>query len=321
MNNAAVIVTYNRLSLLKECLACVSRQTIPFSRVIVIENHSTDGTREYLLSREDTKILKEGQNETKDSDKWIWAVLEEENLGGAGGFYQGLALAQEQDYDWVLIIDDDAMIEDDYMEKLLEKAQGQKGVHGLAGSVMTDGKIDVSHRRRITSRLLFAEGSVAEEEYAKPSFCCHAATFCGLVLSGKKMREIGLPKREYFLWYDDTEYCLRLMKCGGITVVPDAVLDHRTVLSKEGMVTKGVLHRIGWRQYYGYRNRYDTARTHLGRWSAWCVLWQYRIFYVMSCLMCLTKDAAKGRENKRILGDVIRDCRQGRLGKHPMYHY
>ena len=71
-------------------------------------------------------------------------------------------------------------------------------------------------------------------------------------------------KKEYFLWYDDIEYCLRLMDAGGITVVPDAVLQHKTVLSKEGMVAKGVLHRIGWRQYYGYRNRYDTAKDILG---------------------------------------------------------
>ena len=57
MNNAVVIVTYNRLELLKECLACVCRQTIPFSRVIVVDNHSTDGTRDYLEGREDTYVF------------------------------------------------------------------------------------------------------------------------------------------------------------------------------------------------------------------------------------------------------------------------
>ena len=67
------------------------------------------------------------------------------------------------------------------------------------------------------------------------------------------------------------------MDAGGITVVPDAVLQHKTVLSKEGMVAKGVLHRIGWRQYYGYRNRYDTAKRHLGKLSAAVILWQYRV--------------------------------------------
>ncbi len=203
MNNAVVIVTYNRVELLKECLACVCGQTIPFSRVIVVDNHSTDGTAEFLAAREDLDVIREP-----------------ENLGGAGGFYDGLQRASQGEYDWVLIIDDDAMIAPDYMEKLLDYANAHTGIYGLAGKVVTEGHIDVSHRRRITNRLLYVESNVTTGEYQKESFSCDAATFCGLLLQGKKMREIGLPQKGYFLWYDDIEYCLRLQECGGVTVVP-----------------------------------------------------------------------------------------------------
>lgn len=305
MNNAVVIVTYNRVELLKECLACVCGQTIPFSRVIVVDNHSTDGTAEFLAAREDLDVIREP-----------------ENLGGAGGFYDGLQRASQGEYDWVLIIDDDAMIAPDYMEKLLDYANAHTGIYGLAGKVVTEGHIDVSHRRRITNRLLYLESNVTIGEYQKESFSCDAATFCGLLLQGQKMREIGLPQKGYFLWYDDIEYCLRLQECGGVTVVPAAVLHHKTVLSKEGMVTKGVLHRIGWRQYYGYRNRYDTAKRHLGSLSAWVILWQYRVFWLLSFFMTWKKETREqGRSNQKILHDVIKDCKAGKLGKHPEYHY
>ena len=305
MNNAVVIVTYNRVELLKECLACVCGQTIPFSRVIVVDNHSTDGTAEFLAAREDLDVIREP-----------------ENLGGAGGFYDGLQRASQGEYDWVLIIDDDAMIAPDYMEKLLDYANAHTGIYGLAGKVVTEGHIDLSHRRRIINRLLYVESNVASEEYQKESFSCDAATFCGLLLQGQKMREIGLPQKGYFLWYDDIEYCLRLQECGGVTVVPAAVLHHKTVLSKEGMVTKGVLHRIGWRQYYGYRNRYDTAKRHLGSLSAWVILWQYRVFWLLSFFMTWKKETREqGRSNQKILHDVIKDCKAGKLGKHPEYHY
>lgn len=305
MNNAVVIVTYNRVELLKECLACVCGQTIPFSRVIVVDNHSTDGTAEFLAAREDLDVIREP-----------------ENLGGAGGFYDGLQCASQGEYDWVLIIDDDAMIAPDYMEKLLDYANAHTGIYGLAGKVVTEGHIDVSHRRQIINRLLYVESNVASEEYQKESFSCDAATFCGLLLQGQKMREIGLPQKGYFLWYDDIEYCLRLQECGGVTVVPAAVLHHKTVLSKEGMVTKGVLHRIGWRQYYGYRNRYDTAKRHLGSLSAWVILWQYRVFWLLSFFMTWKKETREqGRSNQKILHDVIKDCKAGKLGKHPEYHY
>ena len=95
MKTAVVIVTHNRIELLKECLGCVDSQEIPFSRVIVVNNSSTDGTKEYLDSI---------------SDKRYCIIHSEENLGGAGGFYVALKEAQKEEFDWVLIIDDDAMI-------------------------------------------------------------------------------------------------------------------------------------------------------------------------------------------------------------------
>ena len=43
-----VVVTYNRLALLRECLAAIEKQTYPIHKVIVIDNCSTDGTEDFL---------------------------------------------------------------------------------------------------------------------------------------------------------------------------------------------------------------------------------------------------------------------------------
>lgn len=67
---AVTVVTYNRLNLLKECLQALRRQTIK-ADIIIVNNGSTDGTKEYL-----------------DSKEGIF-VIHQENLGGAGGFYAG----------------------------------------------------------------------------------------------------------------------------------------------------------------------------------------------------------------------------------------
>ena len=50
MKFGVIIVTYNRLSLLQECLMNVFSQTVPFHRILVVDNHSTDGTAQYLDS-------------------------------------------------------------------------------------------------------------------------------------------------------------------------------------------------------------------------------------------------------------------------------
>lgn len=44
----------------------------------------------------------------------------------------------------------------------------------------------------------------------KESFDYDLASFCGLLFSRELIKEIGVPKAEYFIWYDDSEYSLRL---------------------------------------------------------------------------------------------------------------
>jgi hypothetical protein len=312
MNCGVVIVTYNRLELLKECVDCVRKASIPFSHIIIVDNCSTDGTKEYLeqLSFPELTVL----HQTK-------------NLGGAGGFYQGLKEAQGLDLDWVLIIDDDAMIAPDYMEVLLQEAdrehKGSRGmpaaVMALAGSVWTDGRLDLTHRRRVISRWLFMEQPVPAEAYKKQrTFNCDCASFCGLVISGQVLKQIGLPRQEYFIWMDDTEYCLRLKPFGGILVVPAAKLNHKTVIPKH---RDSLLKRTTWRHYYGYRNRYDTAKIHFGSISAFFVAMEYHVLTLFSrCMMLRSDTKEKGRFNVQMIQDALSDGKAGRLGQNARYH-
>lgn len=68
----AIVVTFNRLQCLKECLTALDSQTSKDFDILVINNGSTDGTKEFLDSRDD--LLK----------------IHQDNLGGAGGFYAGM---------------------------------------------------------------------------------------------------------------------------------------------------------------------------------------------------------------------------------------
>ena len=126
---AVVIVTYNRAVLLRECVSQVEKQTVPASRIIVVNNASTDDTKEFLeeLSRRGT----------------MYQIIEcSRNLGGAGGFARGIACAMNSSVDCVLLIDDDAMLSVDYMERLLAARDKNPQYGAFAGSVLVDGRID-----------------------------------------------------------------------------------------------------------------------------------------------------------------------------------
>ena len=318
MKNGVVIVTYNRLSLLRECVSCVLGQTVPFSHVIIVDNCSTDGTGDYLGNLK-AEADAGGQDSAKleINDPRITVISDRENLGGAGGFYEGIRVAQDLNLDWILIIDDDAMLRDNYNEIMTRFAAEHPETVALAGSVCVDGKIHTMHRRNVSSRLLFVEKEIPKERYRENSFSCDCATFCGLMVRGDIQRKIGLPEKDYFLWYDDSEYSLRLSAYGGICCVPEAVLDHKTVLPKE---TEGLLERTSWRHYYGYRNRYDAARRHFGSWSARMIGLEYHVLSLLSRLMMLNpKTREKGRFNVKMIHDALKDARTGKLGKNEAY--
>ena len=330
MKNGVVIVTYNRLELLRECLDCVMAQTLPFSHIVVVDNCSTDGTREYLKRLEEEYAPESKTNRQQEpvrqqeSAPRLQVIYESRNLGGAGGFHDGMRLADTLGLDWILIIDDDAMIRPDYMELLIKAAEKESGqnqekrsVNALAGSVYVDGKLHTMHRRNVASKLLFVEREIPDTVYTQESFLCDCATFCGLAVKGSVVKEIGLPEKEFFLWYDDSEYSLRLASYGRILCVPAAGLDHKTKLPQE---SEGLLERTGWRHYYGYRNRYHTAKVHFGRLSAACIALEYHVLSFLSRCMTLRKATAeKGRFNVQMIHDALADGKAGRLGKNQRY--
>ena len=71
MNIIAVVVTYNRIELLKRTVRCL-QQNKPVSSIVVVNNGSTDATAEWLKTQSGL------------------TVINQVNVGGSGGFYTGM---------------------------------------------------------------------------------------------------------------------------------------------------------------------------------------------------------------------------------------
>ena len=91
---AAVVVTYNRKGLLARCLAALLAQRHPLDAIFIIDNCSTDGTYDDLLTQgriapidggESIKTVPRTEHSTKSVE--IHYVHLPENTGGAGGFH------------------------------------------------------------------------------------------------------------------------------------------------------------------------------------------------------------------------------------------
>lgn len=240
---AVVIVTYNREKLLQECIENVENQTVAPDSIIIVNNASTDGTQACL--------------EELSAESAVYDIINlPQNIGGAGGFSKGIERAVQKDIESVLLIDDDAMLEKDYMEKLLKSREKYADYKAFAGTVKVNDSIDTYHRRNVSKPGLFFI-NCEKEEYNQPHFECEIASFCGMMIDLSLIRQIGLPHAEYFIWHDDAEYSMRIRKYSKFLVVTDAVLNHKTK-----PVAKTGKRRYDWREYYAVRNRILMVREH-----------------------------------------------------------
>lgn len=132
-----VIVTYNRLALLKECLAAIEKQTYPIHKVIVIDNCSTDGTEEYLKAY---AVHPQFQ-----------VIRTEQNIGGAGGFSLGVKTSVLGGGDYTWMMDDDTIPSPKALEALMQTATQSNDIGFVCSKVLwTDNTL---HPRNIPGGL------------------------------------------------------------------------------------------------------------------------------------------------------------------------
>lgn len=202
-DTVAVVVTYNRLELLKKNIECLRRQTAK-TDILLIDNASTDGTGEWARQQEDIIYVNPG-----------------ENLGGAGGFSYGMKKAAEIGYPYIWIMDDDCLPKEKALEAFLSADQNLQGQYGWLSSVTlwTDGKLCPMNVQRATP---YKEAVILQDTYTPVAM----ASFVSLFIKRETLAVYGLPIKEFFIWTDDWEFTRRISRKEKCYVVPDSVVVH-----------------------------------------------------------------------------------------------
>lgn len=208
----AVVVTYNRRPLLRECLDGLRAQTRPVDRVLVVDNASSDGTAEMV----------------RRDYGWVDLLALRENLQCAGGFHAGLQQAHADGADWLWLLDDDCVPTPTALEELERGTRTAAPLPApalLSGRVVwNDGRLHPMNvpgfeRERI-DRVIEAGGQAL--------LPVRSASFPSLFVSRGAIDRHGLPHTHYVIYGDDIEWSARILRHEPGYMVPRSIVHHKT---------------------------------------------------------------------------------------------
>jgi len=232
---AIVILNWNGLSDTLKCLESLKTIVYPDYSVVVIDNGSKGN---------DAEIIKEKLRD------FVCVIEEEKNLGFAGGSNVGIRWALGSDAKYVLLLNNDTIVDPNFLIELINVAQNDVQI-GIVGPKV--------YNYEQPNRIGAAGGKVNFWTGTTPCIGQDAiddgrfdkikevdfVSGCALLIKEETIRRIGLLKELYFAYYEETEWCTKANKAGfKVVYVPKARIWHKSQKTSELSM------------YYSTRNRF-----------------------------------------------------------------
>jgi GT2 family glycosyltransferase len=215
---AIVILNWNGLSDTLECIESLKTIVYPNYVIVVIDNASKGS---------DAEVIQE-----KFGD-FVCVIEEEKNIGFAGGCNKGIRWAQHSGADYILLLNNDTIVDSNFLIELVNIAQNDAQI-GIVGPKIcyyeqpnkiwsAGGKINFwTGITRFIGRDEIDNGQ---------SGCIEDVDFvsgAALLIKEKTIRTIGLLNETYFAYYEETEWCTRAKRAGfKVVCVPNSRIWHK----------------------------------------------------------------------------------------------
>ncbi len=228
----AVVVTYNRKALLRECLRSLESQTRRPDAILVVDNCSTDGT-DAMLAEEFGHLS---------------PLRMRTNTGGAGGFHEGMKKAYEQGFEWIWVMDDDVEAVPGALASLLEFQTLSEFIHPRRVSdkgepFPWEGVLDPTSggKKAFPADVSFENGRT----WIPVNYGC----FEGALIHRRVVELIGFPDKRFFIMGDDQIYGFQASRYTNVIYVDRVCFRRKLAFSAEMTENKS---------YLTFRNRFLT---------------------------------------------------------------
>lgn len=233
-----ILVNYKSYIDTIECIESLRNVDYDNFKVVIIENGSDDSSYEIIKQKCITEIV----------------IKSNKNLGFAGGNNIGIEIAMNDMADYILLLNNDTVVEKDFLTNLIETFSYSPNV-GIVGC-----KINYYNKKDIIN---YGGGEIIWNKFTTTFFDTDKVdtndteikdiTFvsgCAMMISRSVVEKIGILDDSYFMYYEDTDYCARALKAGfRLLYQPKSKIYHKISSSSGGNLSPFVL-------YWSTRNRH-----------------------------------------------------------------
>ncbi|NLF65477.1 MAG: glycosyltransferase family 2 protein [Chloroflexi bacterium] len=295
-----IVLNWNNAAATVSCLRSLQTITYPAYEVVLVDNGSTDDSVQVLSAAFPTvTLLQTGAN-----------------LGYAGGNNAGIRYAVERGAQFILILNNDITVSPDFLEPLVEALKGQPDVGVVTPLVAEQGKEEGrvwalgSAIEATTARVSRRHaGDSLERWLHEAPFEVDIAAGAAMLVRAELFARTGLLDEDFFLYYEETDWSLRIRRAGyRILAVPASLVWHKV------SATLGIDSPVI--DYYMLRNHFRLINRH---WSgpARLYLWIRLAVRHLLAVAAFTVDSHGGlrtaNRNARLF--AIRDAVLGRWGQ------
>jgi GT2 family glycosyltransferase len=245
---AIIILNWNGTNDTSECLDSLKKITYSNFDVILVDNGSADGSQKYF----------------KEKYPWITIIENDKNLGFTGGNNIGIKASLQRNADYVLLLNNDTIVDSAFLDELVNAGESRKDVGILNPKIYYYDLPDmlwyaggeISLFRGLSKHYGFQEIDKGQYDQSRE---VNFITGCAFFIKREVIEKIGLLDDYFFCYAEDADWSLRALKAGyqGL-YVPTSRIWH-----KIGVATKIKGDEFG--MYMGTRNAMYMVYKHAPR--------------------------------------------------------